>query len=187
MAEPDAAAGGPGGGPSRPEGNQLRGGDRAAARLRRSAAAGVIVTTGGGPRWRPCSSAGSRPCQSGLTIGGDAAETAEIRHARGCARAGSPGWTAWWPARADVAVVHHRLGHEPAFWRNAVRRGIKTMVWTVNRRPGSGAVAGQPKRRCPGRRPSCPARSSCAADGSADGDPWPDRASVKRISTCRSK
>lgn len=66
----------------------------------------------------------------GVTIGGDFAETARfaLRRAAGRrpARLGPV-----LAARGDWAVLHHRLAR-PALLDDCRRRGIKTMVWTVN-------------------------------------------------------
>jgi len=66
----------------------------------------------------------------GLTIGGDVAETAAFTwrrlRERGLSRLDRV--TA---SRADVAVVHHRLARTGVL-AECRRRGIKTMVWTVN-------------------------------------------------------
>ena len=78
-------------------------------------------------RWRRCSNAASRPSPLGSPsavmwprrrIHGAAAARAGA-HPAG-PRGGQPG---------DVAVVHHRLARTGGAMR---RRGIKTMVWTVN-------------------------------------------------------
>src|SRR5215467_7192045 len=66
----------------------------------------------------------------GLTIGGDAAETAAFTvqrlRDRGLSRLHRVV-----ASRADVAVVHHRLARTGVL-AECRRRGIKTMVWTVN-------------------------------------------------------
>ena len=73
----------------------------------------------------------------GLTIGGDAAETAAFTirrlRVRGLSRLDRV-----LASRADVAVVHHRLART-GLLAECRRRGIKTMVWTVN---GDQALAG---------------------------------------------
>jgi glycerophosphoryl diester phosphodiesterase len=73
----------------------------------------------------------------GLTIGGDAAETAAFAMRRlrvwGLSRLDRV-----LASRADVAVVHHRLART-GLLAECRRRGIKTMVWTVN---GDQALAG---------------------------------------------
>jgi glycerophosphoryl diester phosphodiesterase len=66
----------------------------------------------------------------GLTIGGDLAQTAgfALRRLR------TPGLSRLdrvVASRADVAVVHHRLARTGVL-AECRRRGIKTMVWTVN-------------------------------------------------------
>jgi len=66
----------------------------------------------------------------GLTIGGDLTQTAgfALRRLR------TPGLSRLdrvVASRADVAVVHHRLART-AVLAECRRRGIKTMVWTVN-------------------------------------------------------
>ena len=66
----------------------------------------------------------------GLTIGGDVAETAGF----GWRRLRTRGLSRLDPvvaSRADVAVVHHRLARAGVL-AECRRRGIKTMVWTVN-------------------------------------------------------
>ena len=66
----------------------------------------------------------------GLTIGGDAAETAAFAvrrlRARGLSRLDRV-----LASRADIAVVHHRLARTGVL-AECRRREIKTMVWTVN-------------------------------------------------------
>src|SRR6266576_2535648 len=73
----------------------------------------------------------------GLTIGGDVAETAAFTvrrlRARGLSRLDRVV-----ASRADVAVVYHRLARTGVL-AECRRRGIKTMVWTVN---GDQALAG---------------------------------------------
>jgi glycerophosphoryl diester phosphodiesterase len=91
--------------------------------------AGVIVTTGEGAvaavlkRRFPA-------VPVGLTIGGDVAETAAFTvrrlRARGLSRLDRVV-----ASRADVAVVYHRLARTGVL-AECRRRGIKTMVWTVN-------------------------------------------------------
>ena len=98
--------------------------------------AGVIVTTGEGAvaavlkRRFPA-------VPVGLTIGGDVAETAAFTvrrlRARGLSRLDRVV-----ASRADVAVVYHRLARTGVL-AECRRRGIKTMVWTVN---GDQALAG---------------------------------------------
>jgi glycerophosphoryl diester phosphodiesterase len=98
--------------------------------------AGVIVTTGEGAvaavlkRRFPA-------VLVGLTIGGDVAETAAFTvrrlRARGLSRLDRVV-----ASRADVAVVYHRLARTGVL-AECRRRGIKTMVWTVN---GDQALAG---------------------------------------------
>jgi glycerophosphoryl diester phosphodiesterase len=73
----------------------------------------------------------------GLTIGGDAAETAAFTMRRLRAR-GLSRLDRVLASRADVAVVHHRLARTDLL-AECRRRGIKTMVWTVN---GDQALAG---------------------------------------------
>jgi len=66
----------------------------------------------------------------GLTIGGDAAQTAVFT----MRRLRTPGLSRLdrvVASRADVAVVHHRLARTGVL-AECRRRGIKTMVWTVN-------------------------------------------------------
>jgi len=66
----------------------------------------------------------------GLSIGGDAGEAAAFAVRRLCA----PGLSRLdriVASRADVAVVHHRLARTGVL-AECRRRGIKTMVWTVN-------------------------------------------------------
>ena len=66
----------------------------------------------------------------GLTIGGDVAETAAFTvrrlRERGLSRLGRV-----MASGADVAVVHHRLARTGVL-AECRRRGIKTVVWTVN-------------------------------------------------------
>jgi len=66
----------------------------------------------------------------GLTIGGDVAETARFAvrrlRTRGLSRLDRVV-----ASRADVAVVHHRLARTGVL-AECRRRGVKTMVWTVN-------------------------------------------------------
>jgi glycerophosphoryl diester phosphodiesterase len=70
------------------------------------------------------------PAGVGVTVGGDFAETARFALRRACGRR---------PARlgpvlaaqGDWAVLHHRLARA-ALLDDCRRRGIKTMVWTVN-------------------------------------------------------
>ncbi len=91
--------------------------------------AGVIVTTGEGAvvavlkRRFPA-------VPVGLTIGGDAAETAAfmMRRLRAPALSRLDRVVA---SQADVAVVHHLLARTGVL-AECRRRGIKTMVWTVN-------------------------------------------------------
>ena len=73
----------------------------------------------------------------GLTIGGDAAETAAFAMRRLRVRRLSR-LDRVLASRADVAVVHHRLARS-GLLVECRRRGIKTMVWTVN---GDLALAG---------------------------------------------
>ena len=98
--------------------------------------AGVLVTTGR-TRWRPCSNSRFPAVPVGLTIGGDAAETAAFTirrlRVRGLSRLDRV-----LASRADVAVMHHRLARTGVL-AECRRRGIKTMVWTVN---GDQALAG---------------------------------------------
>ena len=66
----------------------------------------------------------------GLTIGGDLAETAGFA----MRRLRTPGLSRLdrvVASRADVAVVHHRLARTGVL-AECRRRGIRTMVWTVN-------------------------------------------------------
>jgi glycerophosphoryl diester phosphodiesterase len=73
----------------------------------------------------------------GLSIGGDTAEATAFAVRRLC----SPGLSRLdrvVASRADVAVVHHRLARTGVL-AECRRRGIKTMVWTVN---GDQALAG---------------------------------------------
>jgi glycerophosphoryl diester phosphodiesterase len=91
--------------------------------------AGVIVTTGEGAvaavlkRRFPA-------VPVGLTIGGDVAETAAFTVRRLRAR-GPSRLDRVVASRADVAVVYHRLARTGVL-AECRRRGIKTMVWTVN-------------------------------------------------------
>jgi glycerophosphoryl diester phosphodiesterase len=73
----------------------------------------------------------------GLSIGGDAAETAAFTMRRLRVR-GLSRLDRVLASRADVAVVHHRLART-GLLAECRRRGIKTMVWTVN---GDQALAG---------------------------------------------
>ena len=90
----------------------------------------------------------------GLTIGGDVAETAAFTvrrlRARGLSRLdrvrGQPGGRG---RGAPPAGTNRRSGGMPA--TRDQDDGLDR-----ERRPGSDGVAGQPKRRCPGYRPSCP-------------------------------
>jgi glycerophosphoryl diester phosphodiesterase len=66
----------------------------------------------------------------GLTIGGDVAETARFAMRRLRTR-GLSRLDRVVASRADVAVVHHRLARTGVL-AECRRRGIKTMVWTVN-------------------------------------------------------
>lgn len=66
----------------------------------------------------------------GVTMGGDFAETAGFARQRACGRRPARLGPVL-AARADWAVVHHRLAR-PALLDDCRRRGIKTMVWTVN-------------------------------------------------------
>ena len=91
--------------------------------------AGVIVTTGEDA----VAAALKRRFPAvpvGLSIGGDMAETAAFTarrlHAPGLSRLDRVV-----ASRADVAVVHHRLARTGVL-AECRRRGIKTMVWTVN-------------------------------------------------------
>ena len=73
----------------------------------------------------------------GLSIGGDMAETAAFT-ARRLRAPGLSRLDRVVASRADVAVVHHRLARTGVL-AECRRRGIKTMVWTVN---GDQALAG---------------------------------------------
>jgi glycerophosphoryl diester phosphodiesterase len=73
----------------------------------------------------------------GLSIGGDAAETAAFTMRRLRVR-GLSRLDRVLASRADVAVVHHRLART-GLLAECRRRRIKTMVWTVN---GDQALAG---------------------------------------------
>jgi glycerophosphoryl diester phosphodiesterase len=73
----------------------------------------------------------------GLTIGGDVAETAAFT-VRRLRERGLSRLDRVMASRADVAVVHHRLARTGVL-AECRRRGIKTMVWTVN---GDQALAG---------------------------------------------
>ena len=66
----------------------------------------------------------------GLTIGGDVAETAAFTMRRLRTR-GLSRLDRVVTSRADVAVVHHRLARTGVL-AECRRRGITTMVWTVN-------------------------------------------------------
>lgn len=66
----------------------------------------------------------------GLTIGGDAAGTAAFTMRRLSVR-GLSRLDRVLASRADVAVVHHRLART-GLLAECRRRGIKTMIWTVN-------------------------------------------------------
>jgi glycerophosphoryl diester phosphodiesterase len=73
----------------------------------------------------------------GLTIGGDVAETAAFTMRR-LRQRGLSRLDRVTASRADVAVVHHRLARTGVL-AECRRRGITTMVWTVN---GDQALAG---------------------------------------------
>jgi glycerophosphoryl diester phosphodiesterase len=91
--------------------------------------AGMIVTTG-----EPAVAAALKhrfpDVPVGLSIGGDTAEAAAFTvrrlRVRGLSRLDRVV-----ASRADVAVVHHRLARTGVL-AECRRRGIKTMVWTVN-------------------------------------------------------
>jgi glycerophosphoryl diester phosphodiesterase len=113
----------------------------------------------------------------GVTIGGDLAETAAVvirrAHTRGVRRL-EPVLA----AQADWAVIHHRLARA-AMLEDCRRRGIKTMVWTVNGEralarwlasPGADVVVtDRPARALALRGDRCPAGERGAA-GERRGD-----------------